>query len=198
VLSHRDGLVIVAGSTHPGEEEIVLDAYAGVLSAGTTPRLIIAVRHLERIPSIEKLIRQKGFKPVRLSTYQGTLASDGAVFILDTLGELRYFYSVADICFVGGSFAECGGHNILEPVYFSKPTLFGPHMENFRDVEELVLGHRCGVKVRTPAELAAELRKLVHDEGYRQQLARRCPMVFREERKSVEEQMEMITRCLLK
>ena len=90
----------------------------------------------------------------------------------------------------------CGGHNILEPIYFSKPTLFGPHMENFKDVEEVVLRLSAGIKVKDASELETQLRRLIDDSAYRSFISQHCQQVFKEERNSVEEHIGLINQFL--
>jgi 3-deoxy-D-manno-octulosonic-acid transferase len=196
LLEGKNGLLLVAGSTHPGEEEILLGIYSALAAGNVDLRLVIAPRHIERSPAIEKIVQNFGFGPERLSNTRQPLNTPGTVFILDTLGELLYFYSIADICFVGGSFMPYGGHNILEPVYYSKPTLFGPHMDNFRDIEEAVLRHRAGIEVTSASQLETELRRLIDDSAYRALLSRNCQEVFKEERKSIDKHIELITQFL--
>lgn len=195
LFPETDVIRIIAGSTHPGEEEIVLGAFTRLAVPGRRLRLIVAPRHMERVHVVEKIVRRFGFQPVRLTAARGPVAP-GSVLVLDVIGELRYFYSISDICFVGGSFKPHGGHNIMEPIHFMKPTIFGPHMENFRDVEELVLRSRAGIKVQTPRQLEAELGWLVNDSEWRAALGARCRQVFLAERTRVEEQMAAVTRKL--
>ncbi len=192
-----DGIpLLVAGSTHPGEEEIVLAVYSRLLETGRKCRLLIAPRHVERVFAVEQQVREHGYRPVRISCAQEDTGGGVRVFILDVIGELRYFYRCADLCFVGGSFRPHGGHNILEPIFFSKPVLFGPHMENFRDVEALVLRYNAGIKVANAPELETALRRLIDSQGYRASIVRNCGKVFSQAHTSVEEHMELISQSL--
>jgi 3-deoxy-D-manno-octulosonic-acid transferase len=116
--------------------------------------------------------------------------------LLDTVGELLMFYSIADVCFVGGSLVNYGGHNILEPIYFSKPTIFGPYMNNFRDIERIVLQEKAAIRINTPAELNKEMIRLLDDSGYRRQIADNCARVFKSERNALDKNITIIVKLL--
>lgn len=137
-----DGPVIAAGSTHAGEEEILMKAFAKVLETHPKARLLLAVREITRAPSVRFMVKQYGFSVLRRSK-MGSDEDDGKcaqVVILDTIGELGRLYSLADVVFVGGSFVKVGGHNILEPAAHGKPVLVGPYMFNFQEIFELLSG----------------------------------------------------------
>ncbi|MFH0957955.1 MAG: 3-deoxy-D-manno-octulosonic acid transferase, partial [Pseudomonadota bacterium] len=133
--------VWVAGSTHPGEHEIVLDCFQRLVKIYPELVLIIAPRHIETIPSILSAIDERGLnKPFMRSSFDsGQQRQSENIIILDTTGELLNFYSVASVVFVGGSLVPKGGQNILEPVAWGKKVLFGPSMEDFRDARDLLL-----------------------------------------------------------
>ena len=154
------GPVLVAASTMPGEEPLVLEAWDLIRDRYPQALLILAPRHPARFEAVsQELARaQRGF--VRRSTLQGgekgltgQLAST-AILLLDTIGELAGVFEVADMVFVGGSLVPTGGHNILEPAYWSKVIAFGPHMENFRDIARQFLDADAAIQVRNPEELA--------------------------------------------
>jgi 3-deoxy-D-manno-octulosonic-acid transferase len=153
----------VAGSTHPGEEEIILSAYRKLLAEFPDLRLLIAPRHPQRSKQVEKLIAKFGFGTMFISTLNLTpkTYNPRPVFILDTVGELLYFYSIADIVFVGGSLVKTGGHNILEPASLAKPILFGPYMFNFKDIADLFLEKKAGILVRNEEELKMVIKDLL-------------------------------------
>jgi 3-deoxy-D-manno-octulosonic-acid transferase len=133
--------LIVAGSTAPGEEKILLDtlkqvrARAGMEDA----RLLIAPRHPERFDEVAGLIAQSGFKLARRSQARSSpqhpsAARESDVILLDTIGELAAVYRFAAVVFVGGSIVPRGGHNIIEPAAYAKPIIVGPHTYNFRQI----------------------------------------------------------------
>ncbi|NQT28559.1 MAG: hypothetical protein HQ570_03065 [Candidatus Omnitrophica bacterium] len=193
----RDGnKLLIAASTHEPEEEIVIDIYKDIFKNPGGVTLLIAPRHPERTPQIEKLISMAGFNPIRMSNVEENLADKRNIFIADTVGELIYFYSIADICFVGGSLSKDGGHNVLEPIYFHKPTVFGPNMNNFHEIEEIVLEKGAGIKVRNREELGEILLGLVSDTALKDNLGNRCREVFEGEKKSLNNNLEIILKYL--
>jgi 3-deoxy-D-manno-octulosonic-acid transferase len=157
--------VLIAGSTHEGEEEPVLSAYRAVLERDPRARLVLAPRHLERLGAVEAAVRAAGFRPVRRTSLdgRGEGVGAGAVVVLDTMGELRSLYAVADAVFVGGSLVPHGGQNVLEPAGLGKAVVTGPHTWNFEEVvEELGAAGGLGV-VRDAAGLREELLRLHGD-----------------------------------
>jgi 3-deoxy-D-manno-octulosonic-acid transferase len=128
----QDNTVLVCGSTVEGEEEIL----AREFNSRRMPDLIVvmAPRHPERFNAVADLLTNAGVKVVRRTTWTGEPIESGTVFLLDSIGELAAIYALADVAFVGGSLVPRGGHNVLEPAYFGKPIVVGPHTENFRDI----------------------------------------------------------------
>lgn len=135
--------VLIAGSTHEGEEEKLLEVYLRLLKDHPGLRLVIAPRYIDRAQRVVALSQQAGLS-VGLRS-QGN-PGGGRVVVLDTIGELARAYRLATLVFVGGSFTTRGGQNILEPAAQGKPVLFGPHMENFRDSVQVLIG-RGGIQV---------------------------------------------------
>jgi 3-deoxy-D-manno-octulosonic-acid transferase len=160
--------VMVAGSTHRGEDLPVLDAFLAARAKTDDLRLVLAPRHPERLDEVEALVRDRGLEVVRRTRVTGTSAAD--VILLDTVGELASLYAVADVIFVGGSLVPQGGHNVIEPARHAKPVLFGPHMTNFRDAATLLLGAGAAVQVADGAELASALQRLLADPRERREL----------------------------
>jgi 3-deoxy-D-manno-octulosonic-acid transferase len=177
----RDSIapVIVAGSTVEGEEPIVLDAFRKLLSAYPTSRLLLAPRHRERFESIASLLETSGISFARRSKLPGDLAElkPGSVLLLDSIGELSAIYSLADIAFVGGSLVPRGGHNILEPAYFGKAIVVGPHTENFRDIVSYFTAEDA-VLICEPEELADRWLALLREPAVRKQFGERARAVF--------------------
>jgi 3-deoxy-D-manno-octulosonic-acid transferase len=143
--------IIVAGSTRKGEEERLLAAFAAARKKRSDLRLIIAPRHIEQTPEIQKLSQALGFRTALRTRPVPGEAWD--VLILDTFGELARFYALSDVAFVGGSLVEWGGQNILEPAFYGKPVFFGPHMKNFADLADAFLRAGAARVVRTDEEL---------------------------------------------
>jgi 3-deoxy-D-manno-octulosonic-acid transferase len=152
--------LLVCGSTHPGEEELIFVAYQELLRIFPKLKLLIAPRHPERSKNIYRLAVKWGFMPALISNIPTPL--DSSVFILDSIGQLLNYYSAADIVFVGGSLVKRGGHNILEPASFKKPVIFGPHMFNFRDISELFLANQAALMATDSQELANKVKELLN------------------------------------
>ncbi|HUR35943.1 MAG TPA: 3-deoxy-D-manno-octulosonic acid transferase [Vicinamibacterales bacterium] len=156
-------LVLVAGSTMKPEDAAVLRAFARIRSMAPGALLIIAPRQRERFGEVERLALEEGFTVARRSNLPIDSEPRTDVVVLDTFGELAQVYQLATVAFVGGSLADYGGHNILEPAIFGKPIVFGPHMHNFREIADAFLGHTAAVQVQTERELEEVLRSLVAD-----------------------------------
>lgn len=164
----------VAGSTMPGEEELVLRAFHRVRERVPHARLLLAPRHPERFPEVPGLIESAGFRCLRRSALDPASWSDGEVLLLDTLGELAQVYSLASVVFVGGSLVPTGGHNILEPAVAGKPVLIGPHMENFQEIADTFRAESAIVQVASADELGREVSALMLDEPRRRALGERA------------------------
>jgi 3-deoxy-D-manno-octulosonic-acid transferase len=155
----------VAGSTHEGEEELLLDTYVRLRRRFPDLHLCIAPRYVERAGKVVGLANRRGLR-ARLRT---AAPAPAEVVVVDTIGELVACYSLADLVFVGGSFVTRGGQNILEPAACARPVLFGPHMENFTDGVQVLLG-RGGLQVASPEQLGRVLEDLLGRESYRREL----------------------------
>jgi len=155
----------IAASTTPGEEEHVLLAYKALQPHHPGLTLLIAPRHPSRFDAVEQLIRQSGLPCLRRSNSQFAIRSPQSppVLLLDSIGELGAAFRYAAVVFVGGSLVPRGGHNILEPAAFSKPIVFGPHMENFRDISKSFLAARAAVQIRDASGLSAAIDALLSD-----------------------------------
>ncbi len=166
-LRHLLGLeqaapVIVAGSTHQGEEEMLLAAFQTVLEDYPRAALVIAPRHVERAGEIRELCRRAQLSAAKRSE-QATETERRQVVILDTIGELGKIYGIADLVFVGGSLVPKGGHNILEPAAHGKPVFVGPHMFNFKEVYALLSGRGVCLTVKNQSELGRQMNALLKD-----------------------------------
>jgi len=176
----REEPILLAGSTHPGEEEPVLRAFRQVKAAHPDARLIIAPRHIQRAQEIEELAIAHGFAVARRTKMAVTPPAPDAVIILDTLGELARAYALCTATFVGGSFVPIGGHNILEPLGLGKPAVFGPHMEKNRDLAHLTLAAGVGFQVADADALAARWNVFLADRHLLKEVANKAKAVFQQ------------------
>ena len=164
-LGSKDNL-FVCGSTHPGEEEIILGVYKDLLPEFPNLKLLFAPRHPQRSTEAAKSIKDFGFEPVKISLLDSGAKLSGdarRVFLLDTVGQLLSFYAISSLVFVGGSLIKKGGHNIIEPASLEKPVLFGPYMFNFRDIAELFLASKAAIQVRNKEGLNENIKELLNN-----------------------------------
>src|SRR6202041_3031285 len=147
--------VVVAGSAVAEEEEAVLAAYDLVQRQWRRALLILAPRKPDRFTTAAEIVAAGGWEVVRRSILDlnSTLSENADVLLLDSIGELASIYSLADAVFVGGSLAPDGGHNILEPAWFSRPPIFGPSRENFHEMADQFLSARAGIQVSSGTQL---------------------------------------------
>jgi 3-deoxy-D-manno-octulosonic-acid transferase len=145
--------VILAGSTHRGEDEPLLTAFAAARSSRPALRLILAPRHLDRVPEVVKLAESQGLR-IQHRTEAGP-GDTWDVLVLDTIGELARLYALADVAFIGGSLIPWGGQNLLEPAFYAKPVFFGPHMDNFSHLAEIFVQNGAAKQVRDEQDLKA-------------------------------------------
>jgi 3-deoxy-D-manno-octulosonic-acid transferase len=155
--------VVVAGSTMKGEEAAVLRAFSRVKARLPGALAVLAPRQPERFAEVERVARDAGFVTTRRTQLPIDADPPADVVVLDTIGELAQVYQVATAVFVGGSLADHGGHNILEPAIFGKPIVFGPHMQNFREIADVFLANDAAVQVQSDRELDDVLIQLVTD-----------------------------------
>ncbi|HEV2378395.1 MAG TPA: 3-deoxy-D-manno-octulosonic acid transferase [Terriglobia bacterium] len=172
------GPVLVAGSTMAGEERLVLRAWDAIRSRYPQALLILAPRHPQRFEEVADLLagdgrrfsRRTSLDPMDLESQ--LTATD--IVLLNTIGELAGVFELADVAFVGGSLVPTGGHNLLEPAFWAKPVLFGPHMENFRDIAQQFLAVDAAIRVTDPESFAARVVELFGDAELRNRVGERA------------------------
>ena len=165
-MDNWGGPVLLAGSTHKGEDAPILDIYKGLRERYPALKLVLAPRHLDRVREVEVILKEKGLQFVRRSEVSEKI--ELPILLLDTLGELATFYKYGTIVFIGGSLIPVGGHNPLEPALYGKPVLFGPHMENFRDSARILEESGGGARVDNPEGLNNRIDRLLSDIDLRQ------------------------------
>lgn len=168
----KERYIWVGGSTRSGEHELLLECHQRLCLAGLPSFLIIAPRHPGRCSHVAELLKTAAI-PFALRSEMKTpseVAADCQVLLVDTVGELKDFYAIADVVFVGGSLVPKGGHNVLEPSCQGKPVLFGPHMFNFMEISQWILKAGAGYRVRDVLELQQMLERLYDDEALRQKM----------------------------
>jgi 3-deoxy-D-manno-octulosonic-acid transferase len=191
-----DAPVIVVGSTRtPEEEQLIVEAYLQVLRTLPTTCMVLAPRHLERVPEVERLLQERGLTPLRRT--QLPLSEGYAqVVLLDTFGELASLYSVADVAVVGGAFAPLGGQNLFQPLAHGKPVFFGPHTHNFRDIAQMAKETGVGFEVRTAQELAEGILRLLQDIKAREEIEVRARELIARHQGAAQRSVQCVQRWL--
>ena len=197
--------LILAASTHAPEERILINALRQVISGSQLKsRLMIAPRHPERFREVAALIQGSGFQSTKRTAAPSP--SDGLceVILLDSIGELTAIYSLASIVFVGGSIANTGGHNILEPAAAGVPVVTGPHTLNFKQIVETFIDAEAVIQLpllpeaETTVELSRILKQLLADPEKRTELGRRARRLVNQNRGATERTLELLGSILIK
>lgn len=193
-----ESIVIVAGSTHQGEEEILIHVFKRILVDFPDAVMIIAPRHLDRLTKIESLVANTGLPYLRRSSIESfpTRTNRGSIIILDTIGELSELYQISTIAFVGGSLVPAGGHNILEPAVHGKPVLFGPYMNNFREIGRLMIERGGAIKVDDREDLYIRLCNLLSNKDSLERMGREAKRFVIENSGAAEKNMKLIERYI--
>ena len=176
IIKDNSSKIFIAGSTHSGEDEIVLRVYRKLKKKIKNLKLIIAPRHLTRIEQVKYCIEQYNFS-YGLRTLKNDLIKND-IIILDTLGELSKFYAIADIAFIGGSFNKTGGHNPLEATIYSKPTISGPSIKNFKDIYSILTHEGASFVSNCEEEFFNIACMLLSDEVFYKKISNNCKNCF--------------------
>jgi 3-deoxy-D-manno-octulosonic-acid transferase len=189
--------VFLAGSTHKGEEEILLTAFSRLHREFSDLLFIVAPRYPDRAESVCGIFRSAGFTahPLKeLGRVEPVSRLD--VIVIDTIGILRRLYALADIAFVGGSLVSLGGQNPLEPAAYSKPVLFGPDMSDFEEVSHLLLQAGGALRVVDAESLYRNVAMLLRDRGRSQVMGKSASEVFHANKGAVEKTIREIKNIL--
>lgn len=174
--------ILVAGSTHKGEEEILLAALKKVKKEFPSAKMVIAPRDIMRAEEIEKMAVSFGFQAKRWTVLQKKYGDSHDIVLLDTIGELGKIYSLGTIIYVGGSLVARGGHNILEPAAHGKPILVGPHMFNFKDTYSLFSKREACITVQDAETLAEKILYVVSSAEVCQRMSQETLAIINENR----------------
>ncbi|MGH7180353.1 MAG: 3-deoxy-D-manno-octulosonic acid transferase [Nitrospiraceae bacterium] len=191
--------LFVAGSTHPGEEETLVECYLALVAQYPSAVLLLAPRHIERVDSVEAMIRARGLAVQRRSTigHAGVLQPIGPrVLLLDSRGELPAIYREAVVAFVGGTLVPIGGHNLLEPAQWAKPVLFGPHTDHCAEIADLLIQAGGGHRVSHAEALTRQVIALFSDDEERERMGRLARQVVEQNQGALQQTLEAIERLL--
>ena len=189
--------IMIAGSTHRGEEELVLAAFKAVREKDPGVRLIIAPREVLRTLEVEHLCRKAGFTvTTRKELQKGDAARGEDIVILDTVGELGRVYGLGDVIYIGGSLIPHGGHNILEPAAHGKAIIVGNQMFNFKDIHALFRNRNAVVTVTNGEELTREMLRLFGDAAERARLEAETLAIINENKGASEKSARILVEML--
>lgn len=191
-----DSLWLVAGSSHRGEEEILIEAFRFLKARFPRLQLVLAPRHPQRFDEVERLLKAAGLLFEKKSQVNGRLDFQTEVMLVDTLGDLQDFYAAGDVAFVGGSFVDAGGHNLLEPARFAKPVIFGPHMTNFYALAREMAARGGGIEVGGKDELIRALTVLLADTEKRKSMGQKAFEVAADDHGVLERSFAVAARYL--
>ena len=171
--------LFVAGSTHPGEDEIILDVYEKIIKVHGDIALVLCPRHVERADEVVQLVIARGLQVVKRSkitpNHEPRTANKGrnaipTVIVIDTIGELRLLYGIATVCFVGGSLVPRGGHNVLEPAACGKAPFYGQFTQNFLSAVETLENYKGGIMASDGDELAEKVLYYLNNKDYMREI----------------------------
>ncbi|WP_288322413.1 tetraacyldisaccharide 4'-kinase [uncultured Selenomonas sp.] len=189
--------IMIAGSTHRGEEELVLAAFKAVREKDPGVRLIIAPREVLRTMEVEHFCRKAGFTvTTRKELQKGSAARGEDIVILDTVGELGRVYGLGDVIYIGGSLVPHGGHNILEPAAHGKAIIVGNQMFNFKDIHALFRNRNAVVTVASGEELTRETLRLFGDAAERARLEAETLAIINENKGASEKSARILVNML--
>jgi 3-deoxy-D-manno-octulosonic-acid transferase len=187
--------LILAGSTHSGEEELLVSAYGRIVNAHPSAVLMLAPRHIERVDQVEAMIRDAGFAVQRKSRI-GERGTGPRVIILDTRGELARAYREAVVAFVGGTLVPVGGHNLLEPAVWGRPVLFGPYTDHCAETAALLNEAGGGRRVMGVEDMVRCCTEWLSDQDVCEAVGQAAKRVVLDNQGALKRSLELIESCL--
>lgn len=200
----RDAQVLICGSLHPGEEVILLNAFRDVISRPghwglKNIRLVIAPRELYTLNPIVTSIKNLGFSVALKSDSPGLSKDSSTIIIVDTIGELKNIYSIADVVIVAGSMMDhLIGHNPIEPAILGKPVIVGPYMSSFKDITDKFLQRKAIIQLQNTEELADQIAALLEHQEIRQNMGSLAKAVVEECNGATAKYLDILGRLLPK
>ena len=184
------GRIIIAGSTHSTEDELIIPVFEKIKKEFPDVKLLVAPRHPERHEAVKKLIEKTGLNWGLRS--KGDRFDDKEIIMLDTMGELGKVYALCHFAIMGGSFNKTGGHNPLEATVFEKPVISGKCVHNFKDIFALLTQTNAAKLVADAQELEEYMRKLLSDRGFYNKCCEDCKNVFEANQGALDRVIEVI------
>jgi 3-deoxy-D-manno-octulosonic-acid transferase len=185
--------VLMAGSTHKGEESILIDAFSRIRKDFADTVLVVVPRNPERAKSVLKLCKSAGFFSILMKDFKNIDKDEKFdVIVVDVIGILKRLYAIADVAFVGGSLVNLTGHNPLEPAAFSKPIIFGQYMSDFTHISQMLIDSGGAVQVENTNSLYETIAEILSDSGKARNMGKKAFKVFNANKGAVEKTLKDI------
>jgi 3-deoxy-D-manno-octulosonic-acid transferase len=185
--------ILMAGSTHEGEESILIDAFSRIRKDFADTVLVVVPRNPERARSVLKLCKSTGFSSILMKDFKNIDKNEKFdVIIVDVIGILKRLYAIADVAFVGGSLVDLGGHNPLEPSAFSKPIIFGQYMSAFANISQMLVDSGGAVQVENANSLYETIADIFSDSDKARNMGEKAFRVFNANKGAVEKTLKVI------
>lgn len=184
---------LMAGSTHKGEESILIDAFSRIRKDFADTVLVVVPRNPKRARSVLKLCKSAGFLSILMKDFENIDKDEKFdVIVVDVIGILRRLYAIADVAFVGGSLVDIGGHNPLEPSAFSKPIIFGQDMSAFAHISQMLVDSGGAVQVENAESLYERIAEILSDSDKARNMGEKAFSVFNANKGAVEKTLKVI------
>ena len=195
-----DDLVLVGGSTHAGEEEILIRVFERLNKTYPNLKLILVPRHVERTRDVSRLIEKTGFVPVLKTEVERSRYkwqnTNREIILIDTVGDLEKVYSISNFVFVGKSLVPSGGQNMMEPAGMGNPVIFGPHTFNFKEEVDLLLKNSAAKVVNTEEELSETIEFFIKNPDVAKEMGLKAQKVVNEKRGATDRNIEIIRNII--
>ena len=195
-----DDLILVGGSTHAGEEEILIRVFERLNKTFPNLKLILVPRHVERTKDVSRLIEKTGFVPVLKTEVERSRYkwqnTNREIILIDTVGDLEKVYSISNFVFVGKSLVPSGGQNMMEPAGMGNPVIFGPHTFNFNEEVDLLLKNSAAKVVKTEEELLETIEFFINNPDVAKEMGLKAQRVVNEKRGATDRNIEIIRNII--
>ncbi|MBA4390429.1 MAG: hypothetical protein C0399_05780 [Syntrophus sp. (in: bacteria)] len=193
-ISNKEN-IITFGSVKEQELPHIYNTINSIKNTFPGYRIFLAPRELHLTAAIEKAL-SSSFSVAYYSNIRNNPVSDVDIVIVDTIGDLLHIYAKSMVAFVGGSLAPYGGQNMLEPLFFATPVLFGPFVENFKDIARRVIEYNAGIMVENSQELTEKIITLLLDSGLREEMGKNGRKIMEEQKQVMEKTVDLIVASI--
>lgn len=187
--------IITFGSIKEKELEIILPVIISLKNDLQDILIYIAPREIHLSAIVEDRL-SKSFNVARLSAIKKRVKEEVDIVVVDTMGDLMGIYEKSKLAFVGGSLAPYGGQNILEPLFFATPVIFGPHMENFKDIADMVLSHKAGIMVQSGDDLYTGIKSILSDDSIQKEMGNAGKTIIQQQQNVMKRTVDVILKAI--